>query len=33
MKGIEDDKEGGRHIAIPNGWVKSVTYLKEKIKL
>jgi len=26
---FEDDKEGGRHIAIPNGWVKSVTYLKE----
>ena len=29
----EDDKEGGRHIAIPNGWVKSVTYLKEKLQL
>ena len=24
---FEDDKEGGRHIAIPNGWVKSVTHL------
>ena len=30
---FEDDKEGGRHIAIPNGWVKSVTHLKEKLKL
>ena len=30
---FEDDKEGGRHIAIPNGWVKSVTYLKEKLQL
>ena len=26
----DDDKEGGRHIAIPNGWVKSVTFLKEE---
>ena len=30
---LKDDKEGGRHIAIPNGWVKSVTYLKEKLQL
>ena len=27
---FEDDKEGGRHIAIPNGWVKSVTFLTEE---
>ena len=30
---FEGDKEGGRHIAIPNGCVKSVTYLKEKLQL
>ena len=30
---FEGDKEGGSHIAIPNGWVKSVTYLKEKLQL
>ena len=27
---FEDDKEGGRHIAIPNGWVKSVTFLTDE---
>ena len=26
----DDDKEGGRHIAIPNGWVKSITNLERK---
>ena len=26
----DGDKEGGRNIAIPNGWVKSVTFLKEE---
>ena len=25
---IENDHDGGRHIAIPSGWVKSITYLK-----
>ena len=27
---FEEDKEGGRHIAIPNGWVKSVTFLTDE---
>ena len=27
---FEDDKEGGRHIAIPNGWVQSITHLERK---
>ena len=24
----ENDHDGGRHISIPSGWVKSITYLK-----
>ena len=28
----EEDKEGGRYITIPKGWVKSITYLQEKEK-
>ena len=29
---FDDDKEGGRHIAIPTGWVKSIIYLKGDYK-
>ena len=25
----ENDHDGGRHIAIPAGWVKSIVYLKK----
>ena len=28
----DEDKEGGRYITIPKGWVKSITYLQEKEK-
>ena len=28
----EEDKEGGRYITIPKGWVKSIIYLKEEEK-
>ena len=28
----EDDKEGGRHITIPSGWVQTITYLKGDYK-
>ena len=28
----ENDHDGGRHIAIPSGWVKSVIYLKNDYK-
>jgi len=28
----ENANDGGRHIAIPSGWVKSVTYLKHDYK-
>ena len=27
---VEEDKEGGRHIAIPNGWVKSIIHLRQE---
>ena len=29
---FDDDKEGGRHIAIPTGWVRTITYLKTDYK-
>tara|TARA_Y100000310_G_scaffold277189_1_gene294794 strand:+ start:275 stop:577 length:303 start_codon:yes stop_codon:yes gene_type:complete len=29
---IENDHDGGRHIAIPSGWVKSIIYLKHDHK-
>ena len=25
---VENDEDGGRHIAIPTGWVKKIEYLK-----
>ena len=28
----DEEKDGGRHIAIPTGWVKTITYLKEDYK-
>ena len=28
----DEEKDGGRHIAIPTGWVKKITYLKEDYK-
>ena len=28
----ENAHDGGRHIAIPSGWVKSITYLKHDYK-
>ena len=28
----EEDKEGGRYITIPKGWVKSIIYLQEEEK-
>ena len=28
----EEDKEGGRYITIPKGWVKSIIYLQEEKK-
>ena len=28
----ENAHDGGRHIAIPSGWVKSITYLKNDYK-
>ena len=29
---FDGDKEGGRHIAIPTGWVRTITYLKGDYK-
>ena len=29
---FDGDKEGGRHIAIPTGWVRTITYLKTDYK-
>ena len=29
---FDGDKEGGRHIAIPRGWVRTKTYLKTDYK-
>ena len=29
---FDGDKEGGRHIAIPTGWVKTIIYLKGDYK-
>ena len=29
---FDDDKEGGRHITIPSGWVQTITYLKGDYK-
>ena len=29
---FEEDKEGGRHIAIPTSWVRTITYLKGDYK-
>ena len=28
----DEEQDGGRHIAIPTGWVKTITYLKEDYK-
>ena len=28
----DEDKEGGRYITIPKGWVKSIIYLQEEKK-
>ena len=28
----ENSNDGGRHIAIPSGWVKSITYLNKDYK-
>ena len=28
----DEEQDGGRHIAIPTGWVKKITYLKEDYK-
>ena len=29
---FDGDKEGGRHITIPSGWVQTITYLKGDYK-
>ena len=29
---FDGDNEGGRHIAIPTGWVRTITYLKGDYK-
>ena len=29
---FDGDKEGGSHIAIPTGWVRTITYLKGDYK-